>query len=282
MSARDARVGVAAACLCALLAGCASERGGAPTAGGQGVRSPSGRGAVVSADDRSGPVVSTVYQGQYAYVRIERAEPPAGGPNDHPASLAPADVRAALAALEVERRGSGRRPVFTKGELDELAAPLAAALAAAGPEEDVTFAVTARRAPLVPQTVTTGRLFYGGGRLNVIFGLVREEFEGEFLATGHLRPFTPGSRARPVERGFRVLPGGASGATAEREDWIALALAGDRAATAPGTAPSSEAPPDARARDVEQRLRTLDGLKEKGLITEEEYREKRRAILNEL
>jgi hypothetical protein len=197
--------------------------------------------------------------------------------------------------------------------------------------------------------VTTGRLFRDADGLQLIVGLAHRRFEGEYLGSGVLISFEPGSRAAPVDRNLRI---GAQGTDAQRRaDWVALALgpAGTSAAAAPAVAPAMAAPAPARVatpaaapaaaparaaaaapgapaapaaaapaapstpttpaapaaaapapsapptpaaapavprtRDAaflaeqEERLKTLKRLRDQNLITEEEYQQKRREIL---
>ena len=53
-------------------------------------------------------------------------------------------------------------------------------------------------------------------------------------------------------------------------------------APAAAAAPQKPAAADPRYEEIQARLRTLERLKAEGLITEEEYRERRRAILQSL
>jgi hypothetical protein len=290
-----------------------------------------GRDVMRSSDDTRN-VVSIVSQSKYGYVRIERAEPAAQGPNDHPASLAAAQVRSMLGKLKVRRGGSDADAIFTEDELNELSAGLAEALAKAGPREDVVFAMHDRHGGtlgwFLPRTVTAGRAFYKSGALNVIFGEIHGQFEDQYLATGWLRPFVAGSRSGKGAGEWTVTSAEPLlYASAGRPDWIQLAegaaaapaaspaspaspppapIAAPRPASpgpavAPASSPPAATPPSpARAatpaspapvvvpnrdnfyQDLEKRLSVLRGLRDKGLITEEEFNEKRKAILREL
>jgi len=256
--------------------------------------------------------------GEYGHVRIVPAEDAAQAPNDHPVTLAPEQIRNAFSQLQVQQGSNDSEPVFTESELEDLAEPLAEALAKAQPEQDVTFAVTGKEGPLFgifqPRAVTTGRVFYQDGQLNVIFGIVQGEFESQLRATGILRAFTPGSRRNPLAASMPILPGKAMDyATAGREDWIQIRPqawsepAGQAQAASPPRPRGSEPPrlavparrgeqsdaaaptPDSRRQhdknfydEIEQRLRGLNRLRNLDLITEEEYQEKRRAILDQL
>jgi hypothetical protein len=184
----------------------------------------------------------------------------------------------------------------------------------------VVFAVTDNKRPLPlfsEERATSGRLFYKNGELNVIFGAINGEFQDQFRATGYMRAFATGSRSRQQEQRWEVIPaGGMRYASASRKDWLQInpmawehandasptgsptprSPASGRdtaAATAPEPQPqaSSTKPPATVQKTTvatdhyshfEERLRTLRRLRENGLITDEEYQNKRRAILEEL
>lgn len=264
----------------------------------------------ITPDSAAGRVAAFVHQSQFGYVRIEMREPGAP-PNAHPMAIDETVLRATLERIQLP--GADPEPVFSKRELDELAAPLSMALARATPEQDVSFAVSDRHSfmgPLAMRDVTTGRVFRTQRGLEIIFGLVRRDFESQFRGSGYLIPFEPGQRAKPVASASRVsLPAGAGSQV--RPDWVAVSIdaaqmpaaapappAGAVAAPAP-TQPSPAAPPmaapppaaqppaaprtpDDIAKSVAERLSVLQKLRDRGVITEQEYQERRRAILSEI
>jgi len=264
-------------------------------------------------------VVAMVYDGRYSYVRIETRERDAPL-NQHPVAIEPVALRALLSRVQLP--DSGNEALFTSGQLDEIVAPLAQALARALPEQDVSLAVSGQNGVLgllAARSVTTARVFFAENRMNLIFGLVRENWESQYRATGYLIPFEPGKRAGAVDRNVRVAASG--GAIARRADWLALdplappppaarqeppmpppavviptpATGAEPAtpATPSAVAPAAPAPPsapDAPAapqsdvifRQVAERLKALQKLRDSGVITEEEYQQKRREILKAL
>jgi hypothetical protein len=264
----------------------------------------SGRALTVGKDSAAERVVKVTYQGKYSFVRIENREPGAAE-NQHPVVIAPEVMRAVLAQIMLKERKP--EPVMNDEELNEIAAPLAQALAQATSAQDVAFAVTGAHAgfgPLSLRTVTTGRVFQQSGQLNVIFGLIRNEFEGQLRGTGYLIPFEPGQRAKLLSRGIELSA--AQGAR-PRADWLkfdrlpttaaapavapapaAPAVAAPAAASpAPAAAASNAAataapavpPTDQLYNRTADRLKALQRLKDDGLITEKEFQEKRKAIL---
>ena len=230
-----------------------------------------------------------------AYVRVEKIEPDAP-PNDPPAAIRPEQVRMALAGVREKAPVLGTdEPVLGADELDELAPRIASALATATPAEDVTFGVLGSHGLLgehSPQTATTGRAFVRGGKLNLIFGLVQSSFEAIDIH-GTTDQLVPGQRRARVEPGWTLAAAGAQ-RVGGRDDWLAFDVASlvppkPRSVSAPANAaaparPSTAAPAvdESRYQDMASRLRILDRLRADALVSEEEYRERRRAILQSL
>lgn len=293
-----------------------------------------GRTVYVSGEQTSKEdIVSTLWDaGERGYVRIVRMEDAAPGPNDHPVNLTPGQIRDVLGELRVangkqvgdvlgqlvSKEEKDSVPVFTENQLDRIAEPLAMALAQAGSRQEVTFAVAGEEGLLqgVIQSpvLTTGRVFYRNGRLNVIFGLVHNKYRDQLRATGVLRAYTPGSRTRQLTD-RTILPDEAMQyAVADRQDWIqispgawttpagqvATAEVQPQTGPAPAAQPSPPEPaaqpgiaapaprsePDEYSGDfyqsIEMRLKRLIRLREQGLITEQEYQQRRQAIISEL
>jgi len=158
-------------------------------------------------------------------------------------------------------------------------------LAKAGPKEDVTFAVTGGHGlfgAYSARSVTSGRLFVRDRQLNVIFRLVHDLFEDGELGGGMPPVFLPGSRAYRADVNWRLVPGNSHLAD-KRTDWVMLDTTTlPRPKEKPGGTGTAAPAADSRYQEIENRLNALDRLKAKGLITEEEYSERRRAILQGL
>ena len=237
--------------------------------------------SLMGAIDDDSQVISYEYRPRFGFVRIQRIE--TGAPdNAHPINISVDALGQVLASLEVE---GGilmpAEPVFTDEELTEIVPHLAAALAKAQPREDVTFAVTGRHGMFgshSPKSVTTGRLFAREGQLSIIFGLVHQLYQGGELGPG-APLLLPGSRRRQSDGFWKLAP--KTGRLAEqRFDWVMLDTT---AAPKTKSGPTPAAPAaDPRYDEVQNRLRILDRLKTDGLITEQEYAERRRAILQGL
>lgn len=222
-------------------------------------------------------------------------------PNRQPIQLPADGVRQQLALVQFTGR-NGPQALFAADELAELAEPLAQALERAGPGDDVLLLSASRREGgiLAAPTAVTARLFVQGEQLQLVVHDVRYEFYDTYRGTNAAPRFTYGSRQ--AASGATVQ---SAAATSMRPDWLAFPLQGSAAAAAPAPAaiaatpgaamapatapaPSTAAPaaPAARkaldaaaAEDIERRLETLKRLRDKSLITEDEYQQKRKEIL---
>ena len=267
----------------------------------------------IERDSSVARVASFEYKGPVAYVRIEARES-GSAPNEHPYAVDAATLRTALESLQVP--GEKLKPLMLPAELDEIVAPLATALGHASADQDVCFAVSGRHGnlgPLTPRTVTTARVFRSGGKLNVIFGLVRHDWDSEYHTNGIVIPFEPGHRSGPLKNEPQVAPVGDFGAV-HGSNWLVLDLdavtapalaapasapAPQRAAAASPTTPAAAAAPapaaiaapntvapassSGRLYDTTaERLRALQRLRDDGLITQQEFEQKRREILDKL
>lgn len=240
-----------------------------------------------------------LWQSRDQFVALERQDIASGGPahvNDHPAELALDRLSAILSSIDLRPTDGGKpEPLFTAPAVQALAPHLQQALHQASPGEDVTFAVIGLHSTLFglakSPKVTTGRVFYKDGRLNIIFGLVRQDVRDR--EDRRLFPFTPGSRHQAPEGEWTLLPHpGQNGFTLPRKDWVtfneqwqapaAQIPAAEQHAPAPQTAPGTPEKQLRETRGPAERLSTLNELKSKGLISDEEYRAKRLEILNGL
>jgi hypothetical protein len=232
------------------------------------------------------------------FVALAPQEKPANGPaqpNDHPVELALDRLTAILESIDIRATAGGKpEALFTKAAIEVIAPELLNGLKLASPKEDVTFAVIGLHSALYglakSPRVTTGRVFYKDGRLNIILGLVQQEVRDR--DDRRLFPFTPGSR-NSVSEGDWSLPQQQvlQGFTQLRKDW--LTFSGEwRAAVVQAPVaeqrPAAQITPPAPVKQVvdtrspAERLVTLKELKDKGLINDEEYRTKRLEILNGL
>ena len=231
------------------------------------------------------------------FSRVELVAREAGAEaNQHPATLQADGLRQQLAQVQFVERGAAQA-LFSADELAELTGPLVQALGRAGPGDDVLLLSSVRRegAMFLAPTALTARLFVQGGQLQLIVRDARFEFYDAYRGTHQPPRFEFGSRTASGSASLR-----SAGATNRRGDWLSIPLVPVAAQAAPATsaapaipaampaaAPAAAATPAAPrkpldaagAEDIERRLETLKRLRDKSLITEEEYQHKRKEIL---
>jgi len=226
---------------------------------------------------------------------VKRAPAEAGAPaNEHPAQIDGTMLRQFLGEVRFVADGQ-EMPLFHKDELASLVEPLREALSLAQSGEDLVLLSTHKRGGSFLSSAygLTARIFVQGGQLQFLVHDARLDFVDRYRGSQVLPEFHFGARAA------------ASGiilkhptAAARRSDWLSLPLVGlpvqaPRTAVAPGpgTMPlPPEAAPGASAKprdasfftEQEQRLRALKRMREENLISEEEYQQKRRDVLQGL
>jgi hypothetical protein len=244
-----------------------------------------------------------LFKSRDQYVRIVKQDSGKGqavAKNDQPVELDSELIRAALNTLEIMLPGMEKsQPVFTDTQLDMLAKYLSQGLTQAGPNEDVIFAIIDNFKAVYgltkEQKFTSGRAFYQDGKLNIIFGKIQEDYKSYGMyapVDRRLYPLSPGVRSVASQHTWKLLEHPDMQfqmiANGLRSDWIKLDLAAMTARAAMGeqAARSGNAVGEGGVisvhKTVEERLKTLNELKDKKLITDEEYQKKRAAILGDL
>jgi putative oligomerization/nucleic acid binding protein len=221
-------------------------------------------------------------EGRYDYLQLQPAEP--GASNAQPAAVSAERMRFLLASVQV-KEGTGKLvPLFAGSEVERLAGPMADGLRRAGAHQDLVFFSSERRGEglFAPRLAVAGRVFYANDALQLIIGAARLDFADQLRASNVMPPFSFGARGMPgpVEASAANASHPADG---QRGDWLIW-----RTAAEPAAAPQRGAAEDRPAQDdrffqkQEQRLRVLQRLREQGLITDQEYQEKKQEILREL
>lgn len=188
--------------------------------------------------------------------------------------------------------------------LDVLAPAVAHGLARARPDQAVGFVLASRLGGfnfINPMRLTTGRVFVEGEKLHILFGRVGDQFlEGRRVAIANA---SIGTRERVLNRKDQVWSRG-WGTETLREDWVTAPLETSEAALPelpPSQVPAPAAPaptaPEpagqpATTREsgqeepavagLRERLELLQSLHADGLITDEEYDQTRRQLLEQL
>jgi hypothetical protein len=237
------------------------------------------------------------------FTRVELVPREAGAePNEHPASLSADALRDQLAQVRFVAP-NGSQPLLAADELADLAGPLSQALQRAAPTDDVLLLSSARREKglLGAPTAVTARLFVQGGQLQLIVQDARFEFFDAYRGTNIAPRFRFGSRSAA---GAVKLEG--TNALNRRPDWLSIAA---QASVQPAAAQvkslergSAKDPANSqgqvqnqgliqekaqdktqeKGQDIERRLETLKRLRDKNLISEDEYQQKRKDLLQQL
>lgn len=221
-----------------------------------------------------------------------------------------------------QESGTPPVPVFNTEQVEILGEAFAAGLKEATPSQDIMFSIIgahrlspdafARR-----NRVTAGRVFFREGKLNVIFGELQSPYRKKNIYGRLDQDFYPreyGSRTVPAEHESILVASTASSlredSAGPRYDWVVFDPDMAGALPSPGSSPMEATEPEetvpapvpgesrpapapadpvaadtseaAGRDDIEQRLETLKRLREKGLVSEEAYREKVDEILEEL
>lgn len=253
-----------------------------------------------------------LWESRDQFVALESSDAVKGGkiiPNDHPAEISQERLTEILASIQLRPEDFGVSiplitdkkkgiviPLFTDKSIETLVPYLQEAFQQAKPVEDVTFAIVGLHAApgsfAKSPKATAGRMFYQGGKLNLIIG--KAQYEYNERQDRRWDPFTPGNREYVAEGGWILIPQGTPPAlTMVRKDWLAFsndwkptvtaAPAGEKGSGAQSQQPSALGQLfSGKAGKTVERLGVLKELRDKGVITEEEYRAKRLTILNEL
>jgi hypothetical protein len=236
-------------------------------------------------DERNPDIQRVVWQSQFENVLLVKREL-GSALNQHPQALPAHLLRAQLEAVKVNTSGDVE-PLFSAEELERLVPTLALALSAATPDQDVLVHLTQEKSALLvmrEKMMLTLRVFASEGRLHLMVGTIRGGFEGMFQRAGVLKHFdVPVRAAARMNLGKLVADGAVTYAQAGRTDWVSWPIqpivAVVPAAQQITPASSVNTTPTL---DVQQRLQVLQGLKDKGLLTDSEYQEQRRRILDSL
>lgn len=221
----------------------------------------------------------------------------------HPVTLHPEDWQVILSSLRVRRQGTPLLMFFlpkvlvseaalTQEEVDYLSRTLSQAFAQAQPTEWVVFGLRRSGAPEVSE-ITTGGLFMEGAQLHVLLANYRyavtaptiQELVWENPLSSQINAYelVPGDHQALIQ----VEKQGMLRRAAPTELSIAyqpLLLNEPVSMSAPSNSSASSLLPHSPSehRSYEERLHTLQRLRDQGVITEEEYRSKRSWLLERL
>ena len=255
------------------------------------------------------PATRTIWENGDEYVRLVARDGARNVRNDHPVRIAPQTLTTILASLMatpankrksdvvVAAELSDAIPLFSQAAASRLGKALALALRNAKPDQDVVFQIrdnTSLIGFISKPVHTTARVFWKNRRLHAIFGPVHKGIVKRMMMgrkTGVVNPPGQPKRGAIARSDYRIAPtlgvrharmrGGK-----RRPDWIVIdpdiATSQAFADEAPAMRATSPARRSVEGRSVEDRLKRLKNLRRDGLISEKDYREKVRAILEEI
>ncbi len=220
-----------------------------------------------------------------------KAEP--GNRNSHPITVEADQLSAALSRVRARSGETGEIiDLFPKKNREEAAGRLARELRRIDPDQELHLVSFRRIGTLLSskRNASAARVFIESGRLNLIFGQI-DLFFSEFRDPD--RPVPPmGSRKLAASLKGEIIPTEGVTFVDGRNDWVALNLVRAAPPLPAVTAPTTElgqtpgvASPKAaikpQEKNIEEKLQILKNLRDKALITEQEYVEKKRQILDD-
>jgi hypothetical protein len=259
-------------------------------------------GAVASGCAASNTLSRSVLDDGYTVVRLEArlddTRKPIDMGFDHPAEIAEADLARILESIRIVQppgflsklilnSRSVPDPAFTPEEAKTFAKPLAAALRTARPDERVVFFLHHQRSAY-KGTTSSGIAFVKDRQLNLVLGrylMGNQPGQPDIAVGGNPFPTTTDQDFFIAPGPFQTLqdgkeaPGGREFVSPKR--WLRIDYVSLLNPPAPIPAPAlqTEPAPAAPSSTTEEKLKTLKKLHEDGLITDEEYNEKRKEIL---
>jgi len=221
-----------------------------------------------------------------------KAEP--GNRNSHPITLEADQLSAALSRVRARSGETGEIiDLFPEKNREEAAARVAKELRRIDPDQELHLVSFRPIGTLFSgqRNASAARVFMESGRLNLIFGQI-DQFYSEFRDPD--RPVPPmGSRRQSASLKAEIIPAEGVTFVDGRNDWVGLDLVPATPpppAIAPSVKGSDETPGAAspkaainsREKSIEEKLQILKNLRDKALITEQEYVEKKKQILDDL
>ncbi len=236
------------------------------------------------------------------------AEAEPGSRNSHPARIGTDQLLDALSQVKARSGETGEViDLFPKKNREQMAGRLAKELRRIEPGQELHLVSFRHIGSLLSSKrhASSARVFVEDGRLNLIFGQI-DLIYSEFRDPQRTVP-PMGSRKAPASLKGEIIPAEGVSLVDGRKDWAALSLVqaiqppnaaapppavetstsstGTPSTNAVDNAPSEKSPKPTVApseKSIEEKLQILKNLREKELITEEEYVEKKREILDDL
>ena len=245
----------------------------------------------------------TMKWGEWDFLRIDTRGAQAQ-PSAQPVQLTADQVATALAGIKIQGFKQ-TNTLFSEDEVRRFAPAIAIGLAKANAYQDLIFVSTGQHSwsgLMAPLLSNSGRIFFADGRLNLILGSAHVDFLADLRQGSRQAPkFDFGSRGTRAQK-VNILGVEKGEAKIIREDWIAISI---DSVAAPAIVPAASANPIDRNRispvqqaqpaaqaapaaedpfygKQEARLRALKRMRDQGLITDEEFQQKRADVLKNL
>jgi hypothetical protein len=233
-------------------------------------------------------------KGSHTWVKLEKADKSLRGSLDHPAELTEEQIQAALGSVTYFReapfslkKDKGREFDLLKPEEIKYFAPhLAKALRRATPEQWVDFSLEYFRGQgyIGKHRITSGVMFIRDGELNIAFRDIASAItpEDDIVKLNPLKS-QPDFERIIAKEGQRLAVTQGRRKEVTHGNWLLIpvdSLAKQAAQIKPGT--SGQVQPAGQEKSAKERLLELRELYDEGLITGEEYEEKRQEILEEI
>ncbi len=226
-----------------------------------------------------------LHESAYIAVYTTKAEP--GNRNSHPVTLEADQLSAALSRLRARSGETGEIiDLFPDKNRREASARLMKELARIDAGQELHLVSFRHIGTLLAgrRNASAARIFVEKGRLNLIFGQI-DRLYSEFRDPDRAVP-PMGSRKQTAALKGRIMPAQGVTFVDGRDDWVAVDLVrAGPAAKEPDRAPEAASPEDTaetREKSIVRKLRILKNLRDKELITEQEYVEKKRQLLDDL
>ena len=246
------------------------------------------------------------------FVKLVARDGADGIVNNHPFKISPQTLAAILAEIKIVDKDAADgddetpQPLFSEAKAKSLASDLSDAFAQARPNQDIAFQVMSI-SPLLGKflkkpSYTAGRIFWKNKRLQIVFGSIRQGIAKRRLLgqeAGVINPPKIGGRSIIIDSDYKpaLFPGSSYAATRSgdaRSNWLIIeprealrrASASEEQTTQRATQQAERQTENRQEtqihNSVEARLKYLKSLRERDLISEENYRYKVQQIINQL
>lgn len=245
------------------------------------------------------PGITVSWQDSYRNILLVPIEKGANS-NQHPLTINSEKLCHLLESITVKKNKDDSSPLFPAKAQEELCGVLSEALGQATPEQDIVlhYIHPVYRGMIVDAQISSIRIFAADDQLHFVFGAMRQEFgtirkqydtqsdndftENMWHFDSNIPVVNTGSRSVSNALAGGNLNAGRVGKLLEdKKNWLVFPLAATSTTQANISAAKVEKTTTVML-PVEERLKKLQQLKDKNLISDLEYQEKRKQILDSL